>query len=85
MKHFFLRVFIIHIHIDRFVIQHGFDSVTVFFQLDFFTRITIKNDKDNTMYDSLLNFMAMLLLNGFCISRSNCCCVTGGNHSKVLG
>lgn len=53
----FLSVFIIHIHIDRFLIQHGFDSVTVF-QLDLFflTRITIKNDKDNTMYDSLLNF-----------------------------
>lgn len=29
-KHF-LSVFIIHIHIDRFLIQHGFDSVTVFF------------------------------------------------------
>lgn len=27
----FLSVFIIHIHIDRFLIQHGFDSVTVFF------------------------------------------------------
>lgn len=26
----FLSVFIIHIHIDRFLIQHGFDSVTVF-------------------------------------------------------
>lgn len=38
------------------------------------------------MYDSLLNFMAMLLLNGFCVSRSNRCCVSEGwNHSKVLG
>lgn len=73
----FLSVFIIHIHIDRFLIQHGFDSVTVFsaWFFFFFTRITIKNDKDNTMYDSLLNFMAMLLLNGFCISRSNRCCI----------
>lgn len=26
-----LSVFIIHIHIDRFLIQHVFDSVTVFF------------------------------------------------------
>lgn len=30
----FLSVFVIHIHIDRFLIQHGFDSVTS--QLDFF-------------------------------------------------
>lgn len=60
LKHF-LSVFIIHIHIDRFLIQHGSDSVTVFqFDLFFFfsgclfcTRITIKSNKDNTMYDSL--------------------------------
>lgn len=32
----FLSVFIIHIHIDRFLIQHGFDSVTVFSACFFF-------------------------------------------------
>lgn len=87
-----LSVFIIHIHIDRFLIQHVFDSVTVFFSAWlffclFFTRITIKNDKDNTMYDSTFRFLwQCFFLNGFCISRLNRCGVAGQwNHSKVLG
>lgn len=86
-----LSVFIIHIHIDRFLIQHVFDSVTVFFSAWlfclFFTRITIKNDKDNTMDDSTFRFLwQCFFLNGFCISRLNRCGVAGQwDHSKVLG
>lgn len=75
-------VFIIHIHIDRFLIQHVFNIVTVFFSagpffflLFFFYKNNNKNDKDNTMG----NFMAMLL-NGFCTSRWSRCgvAVLGG-------
>lgn len=68
-------VFIIHIHIDRFLIQHVFNIVTVFFSAGpfffpsfFFYKNNNKNDKDNTMG----NFMAMLL-NGFCTSRWSRC------------
>lgn len=73
-------VFIIHIHIDRFLIQHVFNIVTVLFFLflsaglfffpSFFYKNNNKNDKDNTMG----NFMVMLL-NGFCTSRWSRCSV----------
>lgn len=39
-----LSVFIIHIHIDRFLIQHVFDSVTVFFSAGLFLLVFYKNN-----------------------------------------
>lgn len=72
---------------DRFLTQHVFHSVTVFFlcwtcfSFFFFYKNNNKNEKDNTMR----TFMAMLL-NGFCTSRGSRCSVAVlGRASPAFG